>query len=93
MKRQKRNRLSRAFSKGYLAGLNGKSKFTCPRPAGPEHQHWVNGWRQGREDHWSGFRGVSCLHRINQFLMSTAPHPMPFAYTSATADAMTPHYQ
>lgn len=64
MRRQKRNRLDRAFQKGYLAGVNGKSRDFCPKDIGPEHQEWINGWREGREDKWNGMQGVSGLHKV-----------------------------
>lgn len=65
MKRQKRDMSARAYKRGYMAGLSGKSKELCP-PDKPEvRQEWINGWREGREDHWSGLtHGVSSIHRM-----------------------------
>jgi ribosome modulation factor len=53
MKRHKRDMSERAFQKGYLAGLNGKSKDACPTEQNTLHQQWVNGWR-GRPDRQLG---------------------------------------
>ena len=64
MKRQKRDRTNRAFTRGYQAGLNGKSKEACPFTDIPTRQHWLSGWREGRSDQWSGFVGVSGVHKI-----------------------------
>jgi len=69
MRRQKRDRLERAFQKGYLAGVHGKSKDSCPADSGDMHQEWINGWREGREDKWNGHTGVSGLHRLAQVTM------------------------
>ncbi len=62
MKRQKRDRTSRAFIKGYQAGLHGKSKSHCPSDTGELRHQWMNGWRQGRSDNWDGFTGVASIH-------------------------------
>ena len=69
MKRQKRDKMERAYQKGYMAGVEGKSKTLCPKEEGPEHQHWINGWREGRSDNWDGFTGVSGIHRVNEVII------------------------
>lgn len=69
MRRQKRDRMERAYQKGYMAGVEGKSKELCPKIDGPEHQQWINGWREGRGDNWDGFTGVSGIHRVNQVII------------------------
>jgi ribosome modulation factor len=71
MKRQKRDPLGRAYQKGYMAGLEGRSKSLCPEGKPDIHQEWMNGWREGRSDQWDGFTGVRGIHRINEVLM---PH-------------------
>ncbi len=50
MKRQKRDRLARALSKGYQAGMQGRSKELCPYFAIDARSHWLGGWRQAMED-------------------------------------------
>ena len=50
MKRQKRDRLERAQSKGYQAGLNGRSSETCPYQATDARSCWLGGWRDGRDN-------------------------------------------
>lgn len=69
MKRQKRDPLGRAFERGYSAGLDGKSKQLCPKQDGPEHQEWMNGWREGRGDLWSGMRGASAVAKHNKIVI------------------------
>lgn len=64
MKRQKRNMHERAYNRGYLAGVKGKSKDTCPVDSPAFKQDWLNGWRDGRTDQWDGYTGVSGIHRI-----------------------------
>lgn len=69
MKRQKRDRRERAYQKGYLAGLEGRSKTLCPSGIPELHQEWMNGWREGRSDQWDGLTGVRGIHRLNEVLI------------------------
>ncbi|WP_207061075.1 ribosome modulation factor [Motiliproteus sp. SC1-56] len=62
MKRQKRDVTSRAYVRGYRAGLSGKSRDICPSETGDIREHWMSGWRQGRSDFWDGYQGVSGIH-------------------------------
>ena len=56
MKKQKRNQIEKAFLKGYQAAIEGRSKSLCPYlQEGSVRQNWLNGWREGREDHWNGY--------------------------------------
>ncbi|PKH24249.1 ribosome modulation factor [Enterobacterales bacterium CwR94] len=50
MKRQKRDRLERAQSRGYQAGITGRPKEMCPYQAVDIRSHWLGGWRQAMED-------------------------------------------
>lgn len=52
MKRQKRDRGERAYSRGYLAGLQGRSRDICPFDENAMRQTWLNGWREGRDMSW-----------------------------------------
>jgi ribosome modulation factor len=54
MKRQKRDRLERAQSQGYKAGLNGRSSDDCPYQQMEPRSYWMGGWREAREDKTSG---------------------------------------
>ncbi|PCS24036.1 ribosome modulation factor [Candidatus Enterovibrio escicola] len=49
MKRQKRDRLERAQSKGYQAGVNGRSSEACPYHNIDTRCQWLGGWRDGRD--------------------------------------------
>lgn len=64
MKRQKRDRTTRAYTRGYQAGVEGRSKEVCPFADIPTRQYWLSGWREGRADQWSGYVGISGVHRI-----------------------------
>ena len=65
MRKQKRDMSARAYKKGYMAGLAGKPKDMCPLEKIQTRQEWINGWREGREDHWSGLtQGVSSIHKM-----------------------------
>lgn len=50
MKRQKRDKLSRAHSKGYQAGISGRSKEICPFQASEARSEWLGGWREAIGD-------------------------------------------
>ena len=65
MKRQKRDRSDRAFTKGYQTGVSGRSKDICPHAEPQLRQAWLSGWREGRTDNWNGFMGVSGVHRVH----------------------------
>ncbi|MBR9727486.1 ribosome modulation factor [Shewanella intestini] len=54
MKRQKRDRLDRAFSKGYQAGIGGRSKELCPYENLTSRSHWLGGWREGVDGRLTG---------------------------------------
>ena len=64
MRRQKRDMNSRAFDKGYQAGLAGRSQDDCPHADDQHRTHWLSGWREGRADNWDGLTGVSGVHRL-----------------------------
>lgn len=61
MKRQKRDKTSTLFNRGFQAGLSGKSRDDCPVQVIELRTHWMSGWRQGREAHWNGMTGVSAI--------------------------------
>ncbi|SFX00821.1 ribosome modulation factor [Marinospirillum alkaliphilum] len=63
MKRQKRDRANRVYTRGYQAGLAGQSREKCPTQQEDLRTSWLSGWREGREDMWSGMRGVSAIHK------------------------------
>ncbi|WP_299074351.1 ribosome modulation factor [uncultured Paraglaciecola sp.] len=50
MKRQKRDKLSRAHSKGYQAGIAGRSKENCPFQTTNSRSEWLGGWREAMGD-------------------------------------------
>lgn len=64
MKRQKRDMGSRAFDRGYRAGVSGRSMDICPHENEEQRMNWLSGWREGRVDQWDGMTGVSGVHRI-----------------------------
>jgi ribosome modulation factor len=54
MKRQKRDKLSRAHSKGYQAGIVGRSKENCPFQQTSARSEWLGGWREAFTDRQMG---------------------------------------
>lgn len=59
MRRQKRDKNDRAFTRGYQLGVHGKSKDLCPFNDNAARQAWLSGWRTGREDNWDGYIGTA----------------------------------
>ena len=66
MKRQKRNRVARAFNRGYMAGIEGKSRDLCPFGDLQTRSSWINGWREGRTDQMHGLTGVAGVQKREQ---------------------------
>ncbi len=49
MKKQKRDRVERAFNSGFKAGIRGRSGEQCPYESLLDlRSTWFNGWREGR---------------------------------------------
>ena len=55
MKRQKRDRLERARTKGYQAGLAGRSKEVCPYQCIYARGYWLGGWRDAFDERSQGY--------------------------------------
>ncbi|GAA5116993.1 MAG: ribosome modulation factor [Alcanivorax sp.] len=64
MKRQKRNRDERAYSRGYQAGFRGRPREFCPFGALEARGNWMRGWREGRTDQIQGMVGVAGIHTL-----------------------------
>ena len=64
MRRQKRDMNTRAFDRGYQAGVAGRSIDFCPHEEEEHRVHWLSGWREGRSDQWDGLTGVSGVHKL-----------------------------
>lgn len=54
MKRQKRDKMTRAHSKGYQAGISGRSKDNCPFQTSDARSQWLGGYREAMEDRHVG---------------------------------------
>ena len=61
MKRQKRERSDLLFSRGFTAGLTGRSQDACPYQDVNLRQHWMAGWREGRSNEREGLFGIATL--------------------------------
>ena len=55
MNRQKRDRLERARTKGYQAGLAGRSKEVCPYQCIDARGYWLGGWRDAFDERSQGY--------------------------------------
>lgn len=55
MKRKKRDKVERAYTQGFKAGIRGhemeSNPFNQPDPRGA----WYGGWREGRSNYIAGF--------------------------------------
>lgn len=65
MKRQKRDQTERAFTKGYQAGIDGRSRSICPHENGSARQQWLNGWRESRVDQWDGLNRLAQVQKLS----------------------------
>lgn len=65
MKRQRRDRSEQLFSRGFQAGVGGRSFEFCPYQDVNLKQHWMAGWREGRACYHQGMSGVSALPRMS----------------------------
>lgn len=63
MKKQKRDSTQQAFSRGYKAGVSGRSRDLCTTQIAVQRAAWMSGWREGRSDQWDGLVGVSGIHK------------------------------
>ena len=68
MKRQKRDRDTRAYTRGYQAGLQGKSQDICPFGSTTPRFNWISGWREGRVDHLNGYVGIASVHNLKDIV-------------------------
>ena len=59
MKTAKRSIEDRNYLRGYRAGVDGRSRDTCPTSNGLGRDSWMSGWRAGRAAAWDGLTGVS----------------------------------
>ena len=64
MKRYKRDGQERAFNNGYKTAYYGKSINACPHEQEALRFQWTAGWREGRQDHWSGNTSIAGLHKV-----------------------------
>ena len=66
MKKHKRDLANRSYSKGYQASVQGRSLSTCPYTVDSiMAYHWSRGWREGREDFWSGFNPQAFQQKVS----------------------------
>jgi len=74
MKRFKRNRIQRAFDKGYQLGLAGRSRENCPFLTGLARIRWLDGWREGRSDWREGLSDAITCYKLSGFWPASRAH-------------------
>ncbi len=74
MKRQKRDQTERAFTKGYQAGIAGRSRSLCPHENGTARHQWLNGWRESRIDQWDGLNRAAQVQKLSQYQLQPQPY-------------------
>lgn len=62
MKRHKRERNDLLYSRGFHAGIKGRSQEVCPYQDINLRQYWMAGWRDGRSNEREGYQGVAAIH-------------------------------
>ena len=62
-KRSKRDRTTRAWQRGYKAGLIGRSQDQCPHQSPQPRSSWMDGWAAGHEDQTEGSVAIGGLHK------------------------------
>lgn len=62
-KRSKRDRTTRAWQRGYQAGLIGRSQDMCPHQEIGTRTSWIDGWTQGHQDHADGSMAIGGMHK------------------------------
>ena len=68
MKTQKRSSSSRAYCRGYQAGVAGRSWRNCPhKTIGVTQQSWMKGWEECIEDHWGSYNPHVQAQKIYNF--------------------------
>lgn len=67
MKRLKRNRIQRAFEKGYQLGLAGRPRENCPFLTGLARMRWLEGWHEGRNDWREGLTDALTCYKLSGF--------------------------
>jgi ribosome modulation factor len=66
-KRMKRSSEEKEKARGFLYGIQGKSRELCPKQEGTAgHQNWMNGWRNGREAYWNAETGIAGISTRNE---------------------------
>ena len=65
MKRLKRNRIQRAFDKGYQLGRAGRSKENCPCLPGVPRRKGLDGWRHARHDWREGLTDALTCYKLS----------------------------
>lgn len=64
MRKLKRDLHERAYQRGYHAGLDGRHQDLCPHQEDDMRAQWMAGWREGRDDNWSGLNIATGIQKM-----------------------------
>ena len=71
MKKHKRDMEHRSYVKGYQSAIQGRSLSLCPYQENTTMAYqWCRGWREGREDGWSGYNTATCQHKAGNLILN-----------------------
>ncbi|HAZ80205.1 MAG TPA: ribosome modulation factor [Porticoccaceae bacterium] len=71
MKKHKRDPEQRSYVKGYQAAIQGRSLSICPHQENTKTAfQWSRGWREGRQDGWSGFNRETCQKKATNLALN-----------------------
>lgn len=71
MRKHKRDQFHKTYTKGYQTAIARRSRSTCPyKENTPMYDHWLRGWREGRDDLWSGYNTAVCQQKIGNLILN-----------------------
>lgn len=72
MKKHKRDPEHRSYVKGYQSAIQGRSLSLCPYQENTTMAYqWSRGWREGREDGWSGYNTNACQQKAASLILNS----------------------
>ena len=66
VKKHKKDPTHRLHAKGYQAAIAGRNQSACPYQEGTNASfYWLSGWREGRQDQWSGYNEMTMQQKVS----------------------------
>lgn len=72
MRKHKRDQSHRTYTKGYQTAIAGRSLSNCPYKENTlMSDNWSRGWREGRNDLWSGYTTSVCQQKLGNLILNS----------------------